>query len=216
MKVVLCLPSRGAPRASFQYDLIRLVDYVAKNQKDVELGFIRGGGTLIHDLRAELTQDALDSGADWIFFLDDDMRFPADALECLLRHRRDIVGCNYVTRSIPPRPTAKRASEDGMHWYDVPTRPFSAGLEEVDGLGFGCILINARVFKETPKPWFSMPYAPHLGNHVGEDVYFCTVAGNAGFTTNLDHDLSKVIKHTGEFEFSWEHFEATQEFDAPS
>jgi hypothetical protein len=215
VKVVLCLPSRGTPKAGFTYDLMRLTQHVAKNLPHVDLGIIRGSGTLIHDLRRDLVRDALATGADWIFFLDDDMRFPPDTLDCLLRHRRDIVGANYVTRQIPPRPTAKRTSEDGMQWFDVPTRPIDTGLEEVDGLGFGAVLINARVFKDLPQPWFSMPWAPHHDHHVGEDIYFCTVAGAAGHPSFIDHDLSKVIRHVGEFEFSWDHYEATHDFNEP-
>lgn len=209
-KVMICLPSAREPKAGTLFDLARLVN-VTKSNSDIEITFATGSSSLIHDLRRDLVKDAIEAKADWLFFLDDDMRFPPDALLRLLKHRRDIVGCNYVTRSIPPRPTAKLISEDAMQFSPVPTLETDTGVAEVDALGFGCILINVRVFKAMPQPWFSMPWVPQLGYHVGEDVFFCVGAARNGFTVCVDHDLSKEIKHIGNFEFTWDHFAAVHE-----
>jgi glycosyltransferase involved in cell wall biosynthesis len=213
-KVLICLPSAREPKAGTLFDLAKLVNTTRDLLPDVKISFATGSSSLIHDLRRDLVNDALKFEADWVFFLDDDMRFPPDALVRLLRHRRDIVGCNYVTRSIPPKPTAKMIAPDAMRFTMVPTLETDAGLAEVDALGFGCILINTRVFKAMPQPWFSMPWVPQLGYHVGEDVFFCVAAGKHDFKVFVDHDLSKEIKHVGNFEFSWDHFYGVQELDA--
>lgn len=212
-KVMICLPSAREPKAGTLFDLARLVNVTRDLMPDIKISFATGSSSLIHDLRRDLVKDALTHEADWLFFLDDDMRFPPDALVRLLRHRRDIVGCNYVTRSIPPRPTAKNMEDDHLRFAHVATLPDSKGLEEVDALGFGCILINARVFKAMPQPWFSMPWIPQLQYHVGEDVFFCIAAGKHDFKVFLDHDLSREIKHVGNFEFAWDHFDAIQDIE---
>ena len=211
-KVMICLPSAREPKAGTLFDLARLVN-VTKSNSDIEITFATGSSSLIHDLRRDLVKDALKAEADWLLFLDDDMRFPPDALMRLLKHRRDIVGCNYVTRSIPPRPTAKMIADDMMKFYPVPTMPDDTGLLEVDALGFGCVLINARVFKKMPQPWFSMPWVPQLQYHVGEDVFFCIGAGRHDFKVFLDQDLSQEIGHVGNFTYEWKHFVATHEME---
>lgn len=212
-KVLICLPSAREPKAGTLFDLAKLVNTTRDMLPDVKISFATGSSSLIHDLRRDLVNDGLEAGADWLLFLDDDMRFPPDALVRLLKHRRDIVGCNYVTRSIPPRPTAKLIDDSHMRFTMVPTLETDTGLAEVDALGFGCVLINIRVFKVMPQPWFSMPWVPQLQYHVGEDVFFCVAAGKHDFKVFIDHDLSKEIKHVGAFEFTWDHYSAVAELD---
>jgi glycosyltransferase involved in cell wall biosynthesis len=211
---MICLPSAREPKAGTMFDLARLVNVTKEQAPDVTISFATGSGSLIHNLRHDLVQDAIEHDADWLLFIDDDMRFPPDALLRLLKHRRDIVGCNYVTRSIPPVPTAKNMDPSHMRFSHVATTPSDTGLEEVDALGFGFILINPRVFKAMPQPWFSMPWVPQLQYHIGEDVFFCVAAGKHEFKVLLDHDLSKEIKHIGNFEYAWDHFDAISEMEA--
>jgi hypothetical protein len=186
-------------------DLVRLTRHISTSMPNIKLGFLQYGSTVLPELRNQMAKHAVDEGADWTLWIDADMRFPADALNRLMKHRRDIVGCNYSTRVCPGRYTAKRLTDDGQHAIDVPTFAHSTGLEEVDGLGFGCILINARVFKALDDPWFSTPWAPDAGKHMSEDIFFCVKAGANGHQTFLDHDLSKEIKHVGGFEYALPH-----------
>lgn len=209
--VAIAYASRGECKTGFTLDLARLVNHTNKADPKVRLGFVTGSGSLLHEVRNGLVKDVLESDADWMLCLDDDMRFPRDALLRLLSHKRDIVGANYVTRHIPPRATAKTTAGDGW-FYDVPSPLGATGLLEVDAIGMGCALINARVLKKLEKPYFSMPFAPAQGVHVGEDVYFCTQAGVAGFKVHIDHGLSREIKHVGSFEYDWDHFDAMHEF----
>lgn len=210
-KIVFCLPTRGECKSGFSLDLARLVNFTVRHRPDLSIGFMTAGGLLMHDLRALIARQALEAGADYLFWLDDDMRFPPHALLRLLGHQKDIVGCNYITRNMPPRPTARNMDPNGVDFWAVPSAPDAEGLEEVDALGFGCLLMHARVFEKLDQPWFSMPYSPQKGSHVGEDVYFCINASKAGFSTYLDHGLSRELRHVGSFEWRWEHFDADEE-----
>lgn len=211
IKVVICIPSRGDCKTGFMLDLARLVNMTARRAPHVSIAFVTGTGTLIHDLRAKIARDALQAEPDFLFWVDDDMRFPPDALIRLLAHQRDIVGTNYTTRTMPPKPTAKVMAEGGIDFWHVPTAPDATGLAAVDACGFGCLLIRASVFAKLDQPWFSMPWSPPKQMHVGEDVYFCVNAAKAGFQTLIDQGLSRELKHIGAFEFSWDHFDCLQE-----
>lgn len=210
MKVAICIPSREMCHASFAFDLANLVGHwTAKHGASGALNICNVRGTLIADQRTDLVRMALSSGADSILWLDDDMRFPKDALDRLLARGKPIVGCNYTTRVIPPEPTATRLV--GGKWRKVQTRPESTGLEAVDFMGFGCMLVKADVFRKLDVPWFHLGYSSVDHKFIGEDVYFGMKATAAGYEMLLDHDLSKEIRHIGSLEYRHEHVEACEE-----
>ncbi|UOF77895.1 putative glycosyltransferase [Caudoviricetes sp.] len=205
MKVAICIPSRDIVHAAFAFDLANLAAYwTARNgAMGGSLHILNSTGTLIADQRVDLAKAAIDAGADWTLWLDTDMRFPKSALDRLLAHDKEIVGCNYSTRVVPPEPTAT-AFKDG-EWVKVYTKPDSTGLEPVDFLGFGVTLVKTDVFKRLEAPWFHLGYSTVNNKFIGEDMYFCLKAKEAGVSSFIDHDLSKEIRHIGSFEFRHEH-----------
>jgi len=76
------------------------------------------------------------------------------------------------------------------------------GLEQVTAVGCGVMMVKREVFENTPKPWFWFHQIPGE-KLLGEDVYFCVKAFDAGYETYLDHDLSQQIGHVGSYTFSW-------------
>jgi hypothetical protein len=68
------------------------------------------------------------------------------------------------------------------------------------------MLIDACVFKDLEKPWFYFEQLPQ-GKVLGEDIYFCIKASDAGFKTYVDHDLSLEIKHIGTYQYGWHNIE---------
>lgn len=161
-------------------------------------------GTILPDQRNSIVSHALGVGADNILWLDADMRFPRDALGRLLAHKKDIVAANYVTRRLPVNPIAKNFIPETGEWQDVPTSD-KTGLEEVSGVGMGCMLTSTAIFKKLPQPWFTFPWDTVKLTHHGEDIHFCLRAAPLGFPTFIDHDLSKEVRHIGSFEFMHEH-----------
>jgi hypothetical protein len=205
MRVAICIPSRDTVHAAFAFDLANLAAYwTARNgTMGGSLNILNSTGTLIADQRVNLAQEAIAAGADWTLWLDTDMRFPKSALDRLLAHGKDIVGCNYSTRVVPPEPTANTL-KDGK-WEPVYTKPDSTGLELVEFLGLGVALIKTDVFKRLESPCFHLGYSTVNNKFIGEDVYFCLKAKEAGIESFIDHDLSKEIRHIGSFEFRHEH-----------
>jgi hypothetical protein len=203
VKVAICIPARETVCSGFAKDLAMLT-------ANIYAGLPQGGtfninilsGTLIADQRQNLVRKAFSDDFDYVLFLDADMRFPADTFWKLQRHGKDIVAANYATRRIPVKTVA---FSDVASRECVYTDKDSQGLQEVEAVGMGCMLIKMDVFRKCPLPWFNLAWLPSGNVWVGEDVYFCKLAQAHGFKVYIDHDLSKQVRHIGTMEFTHDH-----------
>lgn len=186
MKVVIAIPSLSTWLAGFGMDVVKLVFKHRSGEPPINVLNVKGAPHCV--ARSLLVDDALNAGASHMLWLDSDMRFPDDILERLLSHKKPIVGANYITRHDPHIFVASRNGEI------IKTTNANRGLEEVDTVGFGVMLISMAVFKQIPKPWFLFEYDGE--NYRGEDEYFCRKAREAGLKIYIDHDLSKMVCHT--------------------
>jgi hypothetical protein len=78
----------------------------------------------------------------------------------------------------------------------VETTEASTGLEAVDAIGFGAVLMRTDIVSDLPRPWFRHGLNAQ-GGDIGEDIMFCRSLRDAGHTIYIDHDLSKEIGHVG-------------------
>jgi len=201
--LAICLPARDEVSTGFAHDLAIMSARFYGNAAPGTLFNIHTvSGTLIADQRQKLAKMAIKS--DYILFLDSDMRFPPTLLERLLAHDRDIVACNYPTRRLPVKTVAFSEFESLKCVYSTG----KSGLEEVDAVGMGAMLIKTEVFKKLPLPWFNVSYLPSVDMFIGEDIYFCKLAQAHGYKVYIDHDLSKEVRHIGTMDFTHEHAEA--------
>lgn len=208
-KIAIAIPTHDMVPALFMYDVAALAAYtVAAMPEDVPFGITMVSGTYVHAARQELADLALADGATHVLWLDSDMRFPRDSLVRLLKHNKPIVGINYAKRGVPSDFVAIK--EVGMPGEKLITGEDSTGLEEVEALGFGCVLMKTEVLRYLPDPkitpWFQNE---HLGDGrwMGEDVFFCRLLREARVSLLVDHDLSKACAHIGQFEYRCEHAE---------
>ena len=203
-RVAVCIPSRGEMEIGTAFDLANMVGYDSRYRKgDTVLYTVNG--TLIFDQREKLAAEAIRDGADYILWIDADMRFPKDTIERLIAHNKDIVGVNATTRSIPVKATAKNLivdSENRVNTWNQVSSKGKTGLEKVTAIGCGVMMAKAEVYKQTPQPWFWFEMLPG-DKLLGEDVYFCVKAYDAGFDTWVDHGLSNEIGHIGSYTFGW-------------
>lgn len=184
-------------------DLAAMVGYqIGKHRDGLILNF--NHSSILSEVRQETAKAAVEAGAEWLLFVDSDMRFPKNTLEHLLAHDVDVVAANCSKRKRPIGPTARVRnawmSGNGQSealWPDENKH----GLEEVETVGFGLILIRASVFRRIGWPWFSQPWVEEHDKWVGEDVYFCGRLHEAGISLYVDHDLSWHVKHIGDYEF---------------
>lgn len=213
MRIIVLVPAMSQSSSFFMFDLANLMMVTASSlPEDWDLGIAMTVGTYIHQSRQELLENALADGADYVLWVDSDMRFPADGIIKLLQHSENVVGINYSQRTseAPDFVAIKHVPEkEGDLGVKLVTTEGSTGLEEVDAMGFGFVLINVGGLKGLPDPqrtpwfWYEQRWP---GDHVGEDVYFYRMLRNScGQKIYVDHDLSKECGHVGDFTFRTAH-----------
>ena len=95
----------------------------------------------------------LQSGAEWLFFLDSDVIPPRDAVLRLINHRKPIISGMYCRRS-PPH-SVPVMIKDGQ-WC---TNFVPGSTIEVDVVGAGCLLMHRSLLEGMP------PQRPEAGKH---------------------------------------------------
>lgn len=138
----------------------------------------------------------VDQRTDYALFLDDDMAFPSDIAERLVKHNVDIVGALMFTKFPPFTPALKRIvdSADPNGYQNFTDYPKDT-LFEVAAIGFAATLIHRRVFEElgeqgqNGKEWFTFT------NGRGEDIDFCIRARQKGFRVWCDSTIK--TRHVG-------------------
>lgn len=212
-RVAICIPSRGEMEIGTAFDLSLMCSYDSRNRSGSQ-ALYTVAGTLIFDQREKLAASAIRENADYILWIDADMRFPKNTIEHLIARDKDIVGANATTRVPPIHGTAKNAwinrKDQIINWQQVSSKD-KTGLERVTAIGCGVMMVKAEVFKKTPRPWFWFQQLPGE-KLLGEDVHFCVRAHDAGFETWVDHDLSNLVGHVGSHTFGW-HDIASKEDD---
>lgn len=155
---------------------------------------------------------------DHLLFMDDDHRFPADLVQRLLRHDKDVVGPLVLTRYPPFRPTAHIGGKV-IRWQG------ETGLLEVDQIGTAGMLVKREVFDAVrelgevahvdggvageQEVWFRA--GKIYPNRIGEDIDFCVRAKEEGFGVWCDLDTTM-----GHFrEVCVEPYEGTPAFVVP-
>ena len=162
--------------------------------------------------RNTLVERALDRGAKYILFLDDDTAPPHFALEKLLytlENADEDVGANggiYCTKTAQPAPVVLQAEGGGPFWH------WRAGsIFECAAIGAGCLLIRSEVFGKIGKPWFcdvkTFKQALDLGLvepdslwqqfQMTDDVWFCRQLRQVGY---------RILAHGGVLPIHWDEF----------
>jgi hypothetical protein len=162
--------------------------------------------------RNSLVEHFLQTGADWLFMVDDDMRFEKDAIEQLLMSAdptdRPIVGglCFGGGRD-GWFPTMYQMGDTGL----IRLEAVLDGVVPVDATGGAALLIHRTVFEtlaekyEEPWVWFQ---ESTLGTStVGEDITFCFRARAAGFPIYVNTDVEfghmKLLEVNRRFYETW-------------
>ena len=146
--------------------------------------------------RERLAEFAVETGVDYMMFIDDDMICPMDLFEKLFKHNVDVVAPLAFMRMPPHSPVMYRV-EEGYHplqrleyyiTHTVKNYPKNK-LVECDAVGFGAALIKTDVLKKMEKPWFMST------TRSGEDLWFCYKAKQAGARVFMD--TSTQLGHIG-------------------
>lgn len=215
VKVALCVPCYGDPKAKFMQSLCEMMAFSSSAKLEIdgqpaklEFQLFIVSCSLLIESRNRLVAEAWNSKADYMLWLDADHVFPCDALLRLLGRNKFVVGCNYARRANPTSPTAsKHGKDDEMDLVWTTEAKASADeVEEVAHLGLGLCLMDMRSLgildaqaekegKEHFWPLFRMDPTPDGIRAIGEDVHFFKKLREAGIKIYCDHALSWELGH---------------------
>jgi hypothetical protein len=195
MRLAIGGPTRDQVPAAFAVDVAQLYAYTRERGPwgtDVTIGWV--ASTYIHVGREWFLEAAIKQCATHVLWLDTDMSVPRETAVLLALHEQPIVACNYRVRQASGLFTAFRDEAR------VPTTTASTGLEAVEYVGMGAMLMRTDVVAGLGRPWFRHGLN-EFGGDVGEDVMFCRGLGRAGYPIYIDHDLSKQVEHIGQHRY---------------
>jgi hypothetical protein len=130
-----------------------------------------------------------DMAGDWLWIMGDDHTFGPDTLIRLLELDLDIVVPICCRRQPPLTPVwfgeeATPGRFRPINWFDLP----ETGTMELGAAGNAGMLIRRHVLEQMSDPWFEV--GKNNAEELGEDLYFCKKARQAGF---LVHGTVNVI-----------------------
>ena len=152
----------------------------------------------IDHCRNSIVKRFLSTNCTHLLMIDNDIVPPTDTLERLLFHNKEIIGA--ICPVIGPDKNNKLMKSYNAYHRDVMGKylqhdwPDSSGLEEVDAIGTGCIMIKRKVF-EDGKLLFTTEYDEEGIKWTGEDISFCENAKDISIQIYADYKLKcKHIK----------------------
>lgn len=196
--IAICIPARGSVPIQFMINLFNIVEEYA-DKYDLKLCFSTKFG--IDHARNELVDMAQKWKADYLWFIDDDMIIKRGMLDALLDMKKDIASGLYFLKPKPNPPCVRMKhpmrKKDEFAWVRVKWLELGK-IFAVDGVGFGCILINSKVFDKLKKPYFKFEWFKDDKGEwktLSEDLYLCKEAAKVGFKVWLNTNI--IVPHLG-------------------
>lgn len=183
--IAWCIPvNRDIDPKIYQNHLGALSYTLLKGVAKIE-HFIMPIGKVIDKARNITAIAALKQQPTHLFWIDQDVKIWPHAIEKLLAHKKKIVAGMYFIKGYPYHPCmfvreSTNLKEKPYNYMDN----YKPGLTPVDLTGFGCMLIEAEVFRDIPYPWFRFIRA-----NITEDVYFCEQAKLHNYDIYVDTNI---------------------------
>jgi len=194
IKLAILIPCRETVYSLFTASLVELIKTTTMAGIDVHV--IYDQSTILLTQRERLAQQALEIKADYALWLDSDMMFPSTTAMRLLAHNKDIVCANYMNRSLPLQTVAYPERGNWENWLPLEG---DQELQEVEGVGMGCMMIKTEVLKKITPPYFAFEYKDREWH--GEDFFFQNKLRNAGYKILVDMNISFQVRHVGQWAF---------------
>lgn len=174
MKLLIAIPTYDYMHYQFVECLTKLMHQLDEDGIEYEINF--QGGTLVYVGRDKLAKKAIDHGFTHVLWLDSDMIFNENLLDCLMFSGKPFVtGIAHGRR--PPHMSClfNEIWPAVSRWegHDYPHSTF-----KVKGCGFACVLIETKIIE---KVWTINGTAFFPMRELGEDLAFCKRANDLGF-----------------------------------
>lgn len=187
--IFVCVPNLG----SLRVELVRLILRWQNHPRYTVIFYFPTGMLPLDSARNHCVNEFIkisNHPDDRLWFIDDDIIPPKNALDLLMTHDRDIVGllCFMMKADdagqLVPLPIAMRYNANKQYnvFFD------GKGLTEVDALGGGCIMIKRAVYESIGGRAYEFRYYPDGTLNLVGDYDFCQKAQAAGFKIYVDFD----------------------------
>jgi len=174
MKLLIAVPTYDYMHFQFVECLTKLIRRLDADEINYEVAF--QGGTLVYVGRDKLARRAIDGGFSHVLWLDSDMIFTEELLDCLMFSGKDFVTGIAHGRRAPHMSCLFHKvwpSADRWEGHDYPKSTF-----EVGGCGFACVLIKTTIIRHV---WEKNGSAFYPMRELGEDLAFCKRATELGY-----------------------------------
>lgn len=191
-KIALCIPNRGGTELSLEWALHTLRQLELPNGSQI----LPCRGSPIDVTRNILVKKALDTGFNWIGFLDTDVGCKPDAFMRLLSHQKNFMAGIYRAKKEDRQEGkvlwAAWMFNEEMNGYMPIDHWEGDGILEVDVIASGLMLIHRSVFEKVGFPWFKWTRDTEISgfNHgLSEDFNFCEKMKSAGIPVYVDSSV---------------------------
>jgi len=163
----------------------------------------------IAEAREYLAKQALQTNAEWLFWVDSDNLVPPDALKLMLTYAQRFGPAAYcgayytkknrfeVTLAAWVKAVDPRTGQPAYRGLHPDILNSKGELVEVDVAGMGCCLEHRSIYEKIPPPWFKWTFDPFLGAGTSEDFFHFERVKAHGFKVYL---CTRVLcAHIGRF-----------------
>lgn len=150
---------------------------------------------MINQCRDSIVKYAVQKGYEYIFWMDDDMIIPGDAIIKLLKHNKDIVSGLYFGRGnyLPLMfdITEEKEGEETYYSFNNHREYKDNDLMKVDAIGFGCVLTKVSALLKIwndERDGIGGTCFDFIGG-LGEDLSFGLRCRHCGIDTFVDTSI---------------------------
>jgi len=185
--ILICIPTRRE-NDPIAVDLGNLLMY-----RGYRAEVFRVWGLNVDEARQRCAEEALNRGADYLLFIDDDIIPPKDGLNRLLDISEQgyaVTSGNYYLKGSECLSAHTQLNDRGVvtavnRIDDLPGQFISNWL-----IGLGFCLINTNIFRQARKPWFKCYSTDnHTDNDINEDAHFCELCLDNGYQIMVDKTI---------------------------
>lgn len=188
--LAVCIPTRGTVPIELFMALKRMATPI--NMRSM---YIYSRDEMGSSGRDKMTRIALDKGADFICYIDDDVLVPPDMIYKMMVHMQKdpsigLVTGVYTTKSVPPHPHIYKEN-GGAHYWGFSMSPYDPP-EDIWGCGAGCLLVRADALRKLPAPYWAERVVKTATNDMqilGHDLRFCELIRSVGYRVVVDGSI---------------------------
>ena len=218
-RIVVGIPCHGIVKPLTCVSFASLIGESVNNGLQIAIMEDQSGSITM--ARNNLVRRSMQMQATHLLMVDSDMVFPpfgllqlCNSLTLLQKSGEKVAAvCATYPKRVQPYELLGETVE--------PLKVGDSGLKEAVFVPSGFMLFDLKAFNDIERPWFAETYQTwavreeNIDGVVGEDVYFCLRAKDAGYKVFIDLEVTKRMGHLGDIIAVWDQREITNVDETP-